>query len=142
MKTLIRNILVASCLSLAMAVGLSAVNQTTNVLSDPFQTLVCTDVPYPPLHQDQIVSVLPPLVGKADVDRFIVLTLRAYDIQSMAVSAMGATERRALRKELRYIKNELNAGDAFTPQRDKGLFSVPVGAIAVLILLISASLVF
>jgi hypothetical protein len=66
-------------------------------------------------------------------ERALVLKSRLYDIKAMDISALSSTERRALRKELRSIKNEL---DAITTTNPSGGIYLSLSAIIIILLLI------
>jgi hypothetical protein len=68
--------------------------------------------------------------------RAIVLMNRVYDIKAMDVSAMSASEKKALRKEVRNIRNEMNSINAVLANNSGGGVYISVGAIIIIILLI------
>lgn len=68
--------------------------------------------------------------------RAIVIMNRVYDIKAMDVSTMSASEKKALRKEVRNIRNEMNSMNAVLANTTGGGVYISVGAIIIIILLI------
>jgi glutamate synthase domain-containing protein 2 len=67
-------------------------------------------------------------VTAAQAERAKVITARLYEIKAMDKSSMSTSEKKALRKEVKAMKKEMNSGNG-------GIY-ISVGAVIIIILLL------